>query len=677
MAIEKMIMMDMVGYIGDLDSVCKSIVLSKLIQPVNALQEIDTTDFSFGKTEEDNLEKLIDVCYIRPFTGQRDYSDIDKQIKRLKQICKPSFRQRVKHEELIDNFDELSSKTQDIEEKFTAAYDDLTSKINKKEQIEKYLKYLKCMKDINIPIEEFTLLKNFNFQMHRITKSNMQKISQNYENVPSVIFNVYEDEEYAYVIIFTPKALIDETQRILKSLNSETIDFPTEYHGTPISAVDLVKSEIEKLNSEIAGLNEKLKQISKENGRTVQILIKSFELEMKANEIKNQVACTNEFFYLCGWVPQSETQRFTNSLGQLADRIIMVEKQPDKIKNSSIVPPTKLKNNFFVRPFEAMVNMYGMPTYGELDPTTFLGITYTIIFGAMFGDLGQGLVFFFAGLFLKYKKNRPNFGGVLARLGLSSSIFGFVYGSCFGFENIIPALVVRPMENIMSVLLCAVAFGCVLLMIGYVYSLINCFRKKDIENGLFSKNGLAGMLFYALVLIFAVTKLKNISTMPMPVWITIFITLLIIIYMKQPITNLLLKKRPLFGESKGDYLVEEGFGIAETLLSMFSNTLSFIRVGAFALNHVGLFVAFSALAKMMHSGIGSAAMYILGNVVILGLEGLIVFIQGLRLEYYELFSKYYEGAGVPFEPIGISEDYRLNIEKKAMQKMESKIVLGE
>lgn len=677
MAIEKMIMMDMVGYIGDLDSVCKSIVLSKLMQPVNALQEIDTTDFSFGTTEEDNLEKLIDVCYIRPFTGQRDYSDVDKQIKKLKQICKPSFKQKIKREALIDNFDELSNKTQEIEKKFTTVYDELTNKIQKKEQIEEYLKYLGCIKDINIPVEELISLKNFNFEMYRITKSNMQKLSQNDENVPSVIFNVYEDEAYAYVIVLTPKMLIDETRRILKSVNSEIIDFPTEYRGTPVLAADFAKSELEKLNAEIAHLNESLKQISKENGKTVQILIKSLELEMKANEIKNQVACTNEFFYLCGWIPQSEVQNFLNGLGEFADRVITIEKQPDKIKNSSIVPPTRLKNNFLVRPFEAMVNMYGIPSYGELDPTTFLGITYTIIFGAMFGDLGQGLVFLFAGLFLKYKKSRPNFGGVLARLGLSSSIFGFVYGSFFGFENVIPALVVRPMENIMSVLLCAVAFGCVLLMIGYVYSLINNFRKKDLENGLFSKNGLAGMLFYALVLIFAVTKLKSIEVMPTAIWVSIFVVLLIIIYMKEPITNLLLKKRPLFSSKKSDYLVEEGFGIAETLLSMFSNTLSFIRIGAFALNHVGLFVAFSALAKMMHSGIGSAAMYILGNIVILALEGLIVFIQGLRLEYYELFSKYYEGAGVPFEPIGISEDYRLKIEKKVMQKMESKIALEE
>jgi V/A-type H+-transporting ATPase subunit I len=109
----------------------------------------------------------------------------------------------------------------------------------------------------------------------------------------------------------------------------------------------------------------------------------------------------------------------------------------------------------------------------------------------------------------------------------------------------------------------------------------------------------------------------------------------------------------LFEEGAKDYFIESGFEVIETLLAMFTNTLSFIRVGAFALNHVGLFIAFSAMASMTKSGVASVLILILGNVIIICLEGLIVFIQGLRLEYYELFSKYYEGAGVSFEPIRI------------------------
>jgi V/A-type H+-transporting ATPase subunit I len=96
--------------------------------------------------------------------------------------------------------------------------------------------------------------------------------------------------------------------------------------------------------------------------------------------------------------------------------------------------------------------------------------------------------------------------------------------------------------------------------------------------------------------------------------------------------------------------VEGIFNLFETFLGMISNTASFIRVGAFALNHVGLFIAFHTLANMIGSTAGNITMFILGNVIVLALEGLVVFIQGLRLFYYELFSKYYTGDGILFTP---------------------------
>ncbi|NMR85280.1 ATPase, partial [Vibrio parahaemolyticus] len=97
--------------------------------------------------------------------------------------------------------------------------------------------------------------------------------------------------------------------------------------------------------------------------------------------------------------------------------------------------------------------------------------------------------------------------------------------------------------------------------------------------------------------------------------------------------------------------IEGVFSLLETFLSMLSGTVSFIRVGAFALTHVGLFIAFETIGEMIGSAAGNAVVLIIGNLLILGLEGLIVFIQGLRLQYYELFSRYYKGDGKAFEPV--------------------------
>jgi V/A-type H+-transporting ATPase subunit I len=144
----------------------------------------------------------------------------------------------------------------------------------------------------------------------------------------------------------------------------------------------------------------------------------------------------------------------------------------------------------------------------------------------------------------------------------------------------------------------------------------------------------------------------------------ILIMLLLLMLFKEPLGHLIKGVRPLCNESKSDYYIEGGFGVVETLLSLFSNTVSFIRVGAFAINHVGLFIAFDTLAGMMSNGVESMMMIIFGNIIIIGLEGLIVFIQGLRLEYYELFSKYFVGTGYEYTPCYIFYPFQRFREKK-------------
>jgi V/A-type H+-transporting ATPase subunit I len=126
--------------------------------------------------------------------------------------------------------------------------------------------------------------------------------------------------------------------------------------------------------------------------------------------------------------------------------------------------------------------------------------------------------------------------------------------------------------------------------------------------------------------------------------------LLLLMVFKQPLASRLAHADKLYRESPADYYIEEGFGVIETLLSMMSNTISFIRVGAFALNHVGLYIAFATMGDMMGAAWEDIAVLVIGNVIIIGLEGLIVFIQALRLEYYELFTKYFRGDGVEYLP---------------------------
>jgi V/A-type H+-transporting ATPase subunit I len=658
-AVEKMVMLNMIGSLSILDDLCQKIILIGDMHPINAFEEINITDFTIEASEK-NKEALVEVGYIKPYLNVKDYTSINKKIEKIKNMSKIKDFYKVMNSELICEYSELQAEVERYYSKFEDVFEGLLEKEQEEEIVSNAIKHLSYIKNIDLNLKEIGSLTNFKFELLKVSKENIEKLKHNYENIPSIIMSVFKSVDFHIIMCFTPELLKLEAERIFKSLNCEVVDVPMDTEGAPKEIICMLELKLKGLKNDIAQLDNKLKTASEENKKIVSILSESLELQKLSEDLKSFTAYSDDFFYMCGWVSKSNIEKFKNIIEEFKDNMVIIEKCPKDIRN--LVPPTNMKNNILVKPFETMVNMYGMPSYDELDPTFFLGISYMITFGAMFGDVGQGLVIFFAGLFLKHYKNMVSAGGVLSRLGISSTIFGFLYGSVFGFEEFIEPIFIRPMDNISEILIFAIIFGCILLLFGFGYSLINSIKRKDFKNGMFGKDGISGVLFYASIICFALSFYLDKNIFSASVWTVIFAVLLLTMLFKEPLANLIQNKRPLYTVNKGDYFVEEGFGIVETILSMFSNTLSFIRVGAFALNHVGLFLAFSALAKMMNSSFGSLFIYIIGNVLILGLEGLIVFIQGLRLQYYELFSKYYEGAGIQFRPIGMVNK-TLNTEK--------------
>lgn len=652
MSIEKMHMVNLVGSITDFDKLTKMLAIEGCMQPVSALQEINSSDFVL-ETSMDNIEALMDVNYIRPYIYDRNYNISLKHIEKLSEIQKQYGINMQYSKEMIFDFDRVEKELAEVYDKYMV----LNVKFENLKEKEQYLKNtydaLEFLKNVSLPIIEFTNMKNFKVGLYKVPEQNMIKLKANYENIPSVIETVYKEKDFVMFLAFTPILLLAETERIFHSANCEEITLPNHYTGIPKEVAVIVQEEIYHVQKSIVDIESQINEFLKDNYKTIKNLENSYELERKSEEIKKSAACTNEFFYLSGWIPKTFIDRLNNLVLSFNDKILIIKKEPNERTNKHITPPTMLKNNKLIKPFESMVYMYGVPSYDEIDPTTFLAITYMLMFGAMFGDVGQGSILFLAGFFINSKMGNGNVGGIFERLGLSSIVFGFLYGSVFGSEEVIHAVLIRPMENINSMLIGAIIFGSCFLIIGFVLGISNSLRRKDIERGVFGKEGLAGFMFYIGALTLIVTIVYKTPLLPTIIWIIYFIFFLLMILLKHPLTNIIKGKKILFEDGAKDYFIESSFEIVETLLAMFSNTLSFIRVGAFALNHVGLFMAFSALASMTKGGIASVLILILGNVIIIGLEGLIVFIQGLRLEYYELFNKYYEGGGIDFKPVQI------------------------
>lgn len=445
------------------------------------------------------------------------------------------------------------------------------------------------------------------------------------------------DSKENYLLVY-PKQVKEDIKRAVNTMGF--IDKKTPESDD----LETIDRKLEETDKEIKELEEKIEAIKNKNEDLIEEIPHTIEYYEKSSEIKDKMAKGDKYFYVSGWVPESKVDDFKN-----------LEEKYDKTKvninnrSYSSKPPTKLKNNILFRPFEFLVNMYGAPNYNEIDPTPFFAITYLLLYGMMFGDLGQGLVFVLLSFYVD--KINKTFGGLVRRIGISSSIFGLMYGSFFGIETLIPTLLIKPFDNIMTVLIASVAFGVILMVISYIIGIFNKVKKQDnIEEGIFGKEGLAGlmmMISFILIILNIVGK----SPIPMPVAIIILVLSIVMIIFKQPLARRIEGDYPLYDSSKGDYYVESSFSIVEALLSVFSNLVSFTRVGAFAINHVGLYMAFEVMAKLAGGGIIGIIILILGNILIIGLEGMIVFIQGLRLEFYEMFSKYYEGNGRKFRPI--------------------------
>lgn len=318
----------------------------------------------------------------------------------------------------------------------------------------------------------------------------------------------------------------------------------------------------------------------------------------------------------------------------------------DKAEETELTPPTKLKNSLLGRIFEPFLRMYGLPNYHEYDPSSFMAITYCIFFGIMFGDVGQGIGLALIGLFLATKKHMW-LGKIIVCCGISSTIFGFVYGSVFGFEDILPGFKILEGNNVVYLLVASLAMGVVMLAFVMVVNIINGVRQRDFDKIFFGPNGAAGMVFYLGLIIAAVVTLAAGFSL-FRVWyvLPVLVLPLVLILLREPLSKLAAGDPHWKPESVGGLLVSGFFELFETLLSFLTNTLSFLRVGAYAITHVSLMLVIRTMAGANLNPI----VLVLGNLFVMGFEGLLVGIQVLRLEFYELFGRFYESSGREYSP---------------------------
>ena len=622
MAVERMVMLSAVGRIENLRDILFEILDSQALDMVDAMTQLAENSNIYSL--EDNVDMVVDLNNLAPFPVNTDIRQKAQEAQKLVDY----FHIKDLRITAFEDADSLNRRYQallDRVEPMRKEYDAIHERL---EAIAMFKENVSLFENVDVDLNQIRDMKYFTARFGRLEKSARVRLKNSYENLLAIVFHTgtFEDEE-VYMIVY-PNEVADEIDRVLKSLHGIDVPVMENAMGTAKETLTKLEKEETDLYTRLSELDEERKTLYRDDRDKVREILGHMLFLGRVEEAKQQMATAKEHFLITGWTDEAGVEEIRRRTEKFPDVIITTQSEEEAAQG--ITPPTKLNNPKFFKPFELLV-----------------GITYMLLFGAMFGDVGQGAVFFLIGLILS-KRRQKDMGGLLMRMGASSVVFGFLYGSVFGYEDVIDALWLRPFQNIEQVLMAAIGFGIVLLVMAYGMNFANAIKNKDLARGLFGEHGLFGFLVFAMLLAMILDVAGIVSFIPMPVAAGILAISIVLMIFKKPIMAKIQKTDVDYQGNKSGYFIESSFSMIELLISTLSGIVSFIRVGAFAINHVGLFMAFHVMSEMASHDIGGYVILILGNILIIGLEGLIVFIQGLRLEYYELFSRYYDGSGREF-----------------------------
>lgn len=635
--IVKMKFLSISGPRTDIDRVCDTYLSKHEMQLENAIAELRTT------------ENLL------PFVEVNPYKDPLAKADKFAAILEDGDY----HVDNTQTKDEILTLIRDLNHDYLELMEKKELLKKKRDDLKEKIGVLEPFMSLGVDLHSALHYQYMQVRFGRIAVGYYQRLEKYlYKDLNAIFLEGMRNENYVYGCYFAANADISKTDSVFNSLHFERIFLSDEYVGTPEDAVNLlnkdlkaVKKEIKKVKKEIQNLiGSKAPQILGARKR-LEELSNNFDVRKMAARVEEE---KEDYYILCGWMGEEDVEKLLEE-SKADDKVfIVIEEDREKFFGE---PPTKLKNPKIFKPFEMFTRMYGLPAHDEMDPTIFIALTYTFIFGAMFGDVGQGLCLFVLGGLL-YKVKKMDLAGIISIAGLFSTFFGFMFGSVFGFEDLIEPRWLRPaaamtdlpfIGQLNTVFVIAVAFGMGLNLLVMIFNVINAAKQKDYENLFFSNNGIAGLIFYGFLVLTIVLYMTG-NKVPGNVLLAIFLGGPVLAFLfKEPLGNLVEKRHQKLEDGKVMFFVKGFFELFETMLSYFSNTVSYVRIGAFAVSHAAMMEVVLMLAGATE-GNPNWAVVVLGNILVCGIEGLIVGIQVLRLEYYEMFSRFYKGSGREFKP---------------------------
>ncbi|MFZ3110384.1 MAG: V-type ATPase 116kDa subunit family protein [Rectinemataceae bacterium] len=557
-------------------------------------------------------------------------------------------------------------------------------------ELEESLREVKAFAGLSLPFEDINKLA---FVALRIGKVNPDRIPLLAGALDARAAIIPLDDEGSIIAVASRRGRFTLETELTKA-GFVKADLPPDFKGVPANALAAIEASYEGAKKRLAAIAGMKEEEARRFAASWAEMLSSVKLGRALKKVESRLEGTEWVYRLSGWVPALSVKPLSDDLSRLfgdrmAIRVYNPEDEEGKLPEDSQEVPVLLKHNGLVSAFQGIVLSYGTPMYGDIDPTPFVAFFFTLLFAIMFGDMGQGAVIIGVGFLIRRAKkgffaSYQKFWLAFVAAGAGSMFMGLLVGSVFSneallvpVERFLTALIlgsprdrfldIMPSDNISAMFSFfgfTVGIGFLINSTGLVINMINLARRGDWGEALFAKTGLSGSLLFWWA---AGMGLRIILGGKLG-WIDILglgIPLAALLF-TEPLQRAVMKagRKKQGDDTEGgadklsvvDVFVGGLVEIIETFSYYASNTMSFLRVAAFALAHAVLsFVVFTMAELVRNRAPGGIVfqllVFIVGNAVIIGLEGLIVTIQVIRLQYYEFFSKFFTRTGKSFDPI--------------------------
>ena len=479
-------------------------------------------------------------------------------------------------------------------------------------------------------------------QIGIVPRANLQQLEEAAKLAEHLTYTFLISEGHAHVVIVGPRGEREnEIKSILDTAGFRPLTIPPELQDAP----EKVRQDLVHQRQEIIAERGRRRREMEDWSAGIQDELHNARVTLTLAEpfVRLETAARSSGYLsiITGWMPASEIRRTEKALSDSLPHPFLINSR-DPTRDERPYVPTIMQRSALLAPFSNLVKQYGVPRYGEVDPTLFFALTFVAMFGMMFGDIGHGGTIMAIAWLARRKLG--SFTPFVITAGFAAVVFGFAYGSVFGFEELLHPLWIAPLSDPMLMLGVALGWGVAFLIAVTAVSIYNRLIQGNLLAALFESNGIASISLYLAML----CAIYDIYTKGECGWVSLSVASL----------SLLALLGYRWRETKAppaERLLVVLIETFETVTGYLSNTLSFLRVTAFSLNHVALAIAVFTLADTM-SVTGQWITVILGNIFIMVLEGAIVTIQALRLEYFEGFSRFFSGDGLEFRPLSLASE---------------------